>query len=108
MLIRYEVGNITRFRSLDKFASYTGLIPSTYSSGEKTFHGKLTKRGNKYLRWAFIEAVRPAVMTSLELRSYHERIKRRKGAGDARVATARKLAQISWYVWSEQRLYEIR
>ena len=108
VLIRYEVGDITRFRLPDKFASYTGLIPSTYSSGEKTFHGKLTKRGNKYLRWAFIEAVRPAVMTSPELRAYHDRIRRRKGAGDARVATARKLACITWYVWTEQRLYEIR
>jgi len=108
VLIRYEVGDITRFRSPDKFASYTGLIPSTYSSGEKTFRGKLTKRGNKYLRWAFIEAVRPAVMTSPELRAYHDRIRRRKSAGDARVATARKLACITWYVWTEQRLYEIR
>lgn len=108
VLIRYEVGDITRFRSSGKFASYTGLVPSTYSSGEKTFHGRMTKRGNKYLRWAFIEAVRPAVMASSELRLYHQRIKRRKGAGDARVATARKLATITWHVLTEQRLYEIR
>ena len=108
VLIRYEVGDITRFRSPGKFASYTGLIPSTYCSGEKTFHGRMTKQGNKYLRWAFIEAVRPAVMASPELRFYHQRIKRRKGAGDARVATARKLACITWHVWTEQRFYEVR
>jgi transposase len=108
VLIRYEVGDISRFRSPDKFACFTGLVPSTYSSGEKTFHGRITKQGNKYLRWAFIEAVRPAVMASPELRLYNERIKRRKGAGDARVATARKLACITWHVWTEQRLYEIR
>ena len=108
VLIRYEVGDISRFRSPEKFACFTGPVPSTYSSGEKTFHGRITKQGNKYLRWAPVEAVRPAVMTSSELRFYYERIKRRKGAGDARVATARKLACITWHVLTEQRLYEVR
>ena len=88
--------------------SFPRLMPAPQRQEPKTFHGKLTKRGNKYLRWAFIEAVRPAVMTSPELRAYHDRIRRRKSAGDARVATARKLACITWYVWTEQRLYEIR
>lgn len=32
VLIRFEVGDISRFRSPKKFAAYTGLIPSTYSS----------------------------------------------------------------------------
>jgi len=108
VLIRYEVGDISRFRSPSKFAAYTGLIPSTYASGEKIYHGRITKQGNKYLRWAFVEAVTPAVRMSPELRSYYERIKRRKGAKDARGATARKLAEIAWYVWMEERLYEVR
>jgi len=60
------------------------------------------------LRWAFIEAVTPAIRVSPELRSYYERIKGRKGAKDARVATARKLAEIAWHVWTEERPYEMR
>lgn len=108
VLIRYEVGDISRFRSPSKFAAYTGLIPSTYASGERIYHGRITKQGNKYLRWAFVEAVTPAVRVSPEFRSYYERIKKRKGAKDARVATARKLAEIAWYVWTEERLYEVR
>lgn len=108
VLIRYEVGDIGRFRSPAKFSSYTGLIPSTYASGGKVHHGRITRQGNKYLRWAFIEAVTPAIKVSPELRSYYERIKRRKGTKDARVATARKLAEIAWHVWSEERFYEMR
>lgn len=108
VLIRYEVGDVRRFRSAQKFSAYTGLIPSTYASGGKVHHGRITRQGNKYLRWAFIEAVTPAVKVSPELRSYYERIKRRKGSKDARVATARKLAEIAWHVWSEERFYEMR
>lgn len=108
VLIRNEVGDISRFRSPEKFVSYTGLIPSTYASGSKVYHGRITKQGNKYLRWAFIEAVTPAIRVSPELRSYYERIKRKKGTKDARVATARKLAEIAWHVWTEERPYEVR
>lgn len=78
VLIRCEVGDISRFRSPAKFAAYTGLIPSTYASGGRIYHGRITKQGNKYLRWAFIEAVTPAIRVSPELRSYYERIKKKE------------------------------
>jgi hypothetical protein len=50
--------------------SYTGLIPSTYASAKRLTHGPLTKQGNKSLRWAFTEAVTPAIRTSPFLRRY--------------------------------------
>lgn len=107
-LIRWEVDSVKRFRQAKKFASYTGLVPSTYASGNRTVHGKLTKQGNKWLRWAFIEAVSPAVRSSQHLRSYYQRIKIRRGVKDARAATARKLAELAWTVWTEHRCYEER
>lgn len=105
VLIRYEVEDITRFGEAKKFASYTGLVPSTYASGQRMIHGRLTKQGNKWLRWAFIEAVTPAVRKSPYLRRYYERMKTRRGRKDARTATARKLAELVWIVWTEQRRY---
>ena len=106
VLIRYEVDNITRFRAAKKFASYTGLVPSTYASGQRMVHGRLTKQGNKYLRWAFIEAVTPAICTSPFLRRSYEKIKARLGAKEARTATARKLAELVWTVWTERRCWQ--
>lgn len=106
VLIRYEVDEIIRFREAKKFASYTGLIPSTDASGQRLVHGRLTKQGNKYLRWAFIEAVRPATRSSPFLRRYYEKIKARLGAKEARTATARKLAELAWTVWTEQRCWQ--
>jgi transposase len=105
VLLRYEVDDMTRFRSAKKFARYTGLIPSTYASNTRVYHGPLTKQGNKWLRWAFIEAVAPALRASSSLRHYHDRIKARRGAHDARVCTARKLAELAWTVWTERRCY---
>ena len=108
VLIRHEVGEMERFPTAKKFASYTGLIPSTYASGARITHGRLTKEGNKWLRWAFIEAVSPAIRSSPYLRGYYMRIKARGGTKDARTATARKLAELAWTMCTEKRPYEER
>jgi transposase len=105
LLISTEIDDIERFRTSSKLASYVGLIPSTYSTGNKTFHGRITKQGNKYLRWAFIEAVWPAIRKDLSLRIYYEKIKARKGANHAKVATARRLLKIVYQVLSQERNY---
>ncbi len=107
VLIAYEIDDIKRFAHEKKFFSYMGLIPSTYSSGGRTFHGRLTKQGNKYLRWAFVEAVWPAIRKDQELRNYYEAIKKQKGANRAKIATARRLATIVYRVLSQQRPYRI-
>jgi transposase len=108
VLIRHEVGEMDRFPSPKKFASYTGLVPSTYASGKRVTHGRLTKEGNKWLRWAFVEAVSPAVRSSPCLRASYERIKARRGTKDARTATTRKLSELAWAVCTERREYEER
>src|SRR5262249_13091575 len=60
LLIRYEIDAIGRFASAKKLTSYAGLCPSTYSSGGKTFHGSITRQGNRWLRWALVEAAQQA------------------------------------------------
>jgi len=49
-LIDAEIDDISRFRTPKKLAAYAGLVPSTYSSGGKTWHGKIIRQGNKWLR----------------------------------------------------------
>jgi transposase len=105
VLVVNEVGDIRRFPTPEKFCSYAGLVPSVYASGGKVFHGRLTKQGNKWLRWAVVEAVRPAVQTDPELRTYHARLRQRKGPNPAKVATARRLLTIIHRVLSQERPY---
>ena len=55
LLIVSEIGDINRFPDSYHLWSYTGLVPSTHSSGGITYHGSITKRGSKYLRWIMLE-----------------------------------------------------
>jgi transposase len=86
VLVANEIGDIRRFATPEKLCAYAGLVPSVYASGSKVFHGRLTKQGNKWLRWAMVEAVRPAVKSDPELRAYYERLRHRKGSNPAKVA----------------------
>ena len=69
------------------------------------FHGGLTKQGNKWLRWAVVEAVRPAVTTDPDLRRYYERLRQRKGPNPAKVARARRLLLLTHRVLTHERPY---
>jgi len=108
MLIRHEIDKIERFPSSNKLCAYAGLVPSTYSSGGKTYHGRIIKQGNKYLRWALIEAVIPAIRKDAQISSYYYLMKAKKGSNSAKVATARRLLKIVYQVWKENRFYRIK
>lgn len=105
VLIRYEIDDIERFPSAKKLCSYAGLVPSTYSTGGRTYHGKITKQGNKWLRWALTEAAQGAIVKDLWLRMYHWKISKRGGKKKATIAVARKLLEIIYKVWRERRPY---
>lgn len=51
-----EIGDFDRFATGGRFASYLGLVPGEYSSGESQHRTGLTKAGNVTLRTALIEA----------------------------------------------------
>ena len=106
-LVKTEIGEIERFSSASKLSSYVGLVPSTYASGGKVWHGRLTKQGNKWLRWSMVEAVKAAISSNGELRSYYERIKRNKGPKAAKVATARRLLAIVYRVLKEKDTFKL-
>jgi transposase len=105
LLMVSEIDDIKRFRSDKKLHAYAGLIPSTHSSAGRTFHGKLIKTGNKYIRWAMIEAVWPAIRSDTYLNNYFQRFSCRKGVNRAKVCTARRLLTIVYKVLKEKREY---
>lgn len=107
LLIATEIDDIARFRDKNKFASYAGLIPSVHASADKRFYGRIIGHGNKYLRWAFIEAVWPAIRKDLSLRELYESLKARKGANKAKVAVARRLAIIAYRILSQRKPYQV-
>lgn len=105
MLVISEIDDIRRFASPAKLHAYAGVIPSTHSSGGRTRHGRIIKASNKYLRWAMVEAVWPAIRKDPELYRYYHRLAGRKNANTAKVATARRLLSIVYRVLTEERDY---
>jgi transposase len=105
VLVAVEIEDLKRFEDVSKLHGYAGVIPSTHSSGERSWHGKIIKEGNRWLRWAAVEAVWPALRADFDLRCYYDRMKRRKGANSAKVATARRLLTIIYRMLKENRPY---
>jgi len=105
VLMAVEIADISRFRRVEELHSYAGVVPSTYSSGERTFHGRITKQGNAWVRWAAIEAVTPACQKDLGLRILYTRLARRKGSNVAKIAVARRLLTIIFRILTEKRDY---
>jgi transposase len=105
VLVAVELSDIDRFEKVEQLHAYAGLIPSTRSSGDKTYHGRITKQGNKWLRWAVVEAVYPAIRADHDLKVFYQRIARRKGANVAKIVTARRLLTIIYKILKEKRIY---
>jgi transposase len=108
VLVAKEIDDISRFRDEKKLCAYAGLMPSTYASGGKVFHGRITKTGDKWLRWAFIKAVEPAISCDADLFTCYLQLKMKKGTNATKVATARRLLTVAYRVLSQERLYERR
>jgi len=106
-LIATEIDGIDRFPSADKLASYIGLIPATYSSGGITRHGRITKQGNKWLRWAFVEATTKVKVTNAQFNGYYAPIAKRKGDKIAKVALARRMVTIAYSMLRDRRPFEL-
>lgn len=104
-----EIGDIGRFPSAKKLQGYAGLVPSTYSSGDKQIHGRITKQGSRWLRWTMIEAAyhQERCKKIPGFGSYYNSMKKRKGTKTAAVATARKLLAVVWRLLKDNRPYEI-
>ena len=88
------IGNIDDFESADKLAAYVGIVPKLSQSNETDNRGRITKRGNKLMRATLVQCTLVATRYSGYLNAFYQRMKERRGAGKAIIATARKLLSI--------------
>lgn len=107
-IILAEIGDINRFLSSSKLASYTGIVPSLHQSGKVRYSGSITKQGNKYLRWAFVEAAHVAIRKDPYLGAYYDKLRHKKGPHIAIVATAHKLLTYTYQVLRKNEPYKYK
>ena len=91
-----EIGDISRFKNKERFASYTGLIPKEYSSGEKVVKGHITKHGPSILRFFLTEISHIIIKYTKKFRTKYLSIVRRLGKKRSIIAIARILAETTF------------
>lgn len=88
-----EWGDISRFGRKEEFASFLGMVPSDYSSGEQERQGHITKQGNRDVRSWLVECSWIAIRKDPVLLDKFRRVLKNCGSKKkAIVAVARKLA----------------
>ena len=108
------VGEPTRFPSGRHFAAYFGLTPRENSSGFERRMGRISKRGNTYVRFLLIHGARAAPLAAGRTREpdtlqrWALDLAARSGHNKATVALANRIARIAWRVWKDERPYERR
>ena len=102
LVIKSEIGDISRFPNANKLCSYAGLVPSTYASADKIRTGRITKRGSKWLRKTLIDAVTLRRGKPNKISVFYLKLKKNKGTGKAKVAAARKLCTIIFAILSDK------
>jgi len=93
------------------FAAWLGLVPRQMSTGDRTILGKISKRGNRYLRVLFVQAawvvlIKPKSWERYGLKPWLEAARKRLHHNVLAIALANKLARIAWSVLARGRDFE--
>jgi transposase len=96
LLIVAELGEVQRFSTAKQVGAYAGLTARVHQSGGHCYRGSITRQGSPWLRWILVEAAMKVIREDVALKNFYTRVRKRSSAKIARVATARKLAEICW------------
>src|SRR5689334_12821659 len=100
LMMLAEIGDITRFGSARKLASWAGLTPTVRGSDLTVRHGHISKQGSAWLRWVLNQAAQTA-KRSPEFAAAYSSIAKRRGKKIATIAIARKLLTRSYHLLAE-------
>jgi len=106
------VGDFKQFRSGDQFGAWLGLVPRQDSTGGKARLGRITKRGDDYLRTLLIQGAKAAVMSAAKrddpISRWTVQLTARVGWQKACVAMANKNARILWAVMTREQGFDAK
>lgn len=87
----FELGDISRFKGAREVAAYAGLVPRVTQSGDTARHGKITRRGNRELRWILGQWAIRLLCRDIRVRRWAASRLQRMATNKVRVALARRL-----------------
>src|SRR5512140_204314 len=100
LVILAEIGDVSRFGSARKLASWAGLTPTVRGSDRVAHYGHISKEGSVWLRWVLCEAAQTA-KRSPQFAATFQTIAKRRGKKIATTAVARKLLTRAWHLLTD-------
>ena len=94
-----EVGDWTAFSSGRSLAAWIGLVPRQHSTGGKERLGRISKQGNRHLRWLLVAGAMAVIRYARQhgtKRLWLARLMGRRPTKVAAVALANKIARMAW------------
>ena len=101
-----EIGDIQRFNSPKALCNWAGLTPRIRSSAGITRHGHISKEGSPFLRHAMTQAATGATRFSRRWSQVYRNLQPRCGKRAARVAVARRLLTVVYYMLKRHEPYQ--
>ena len=108
-------GEVSHYRNARHFASWFGLTPKEHSSGSTRHLGRISKRGDRYLRMLLTHGARAVLRAALvakqagkqvdDLKDWALKVQGRTNHNKAACALANKLARICYAVLRDHEPY---
>jgi transposase len=104
------VDDVHRFPSSRKLVGYSGLAPTVRQSSERTEYGSISREGRRELRAVWVQIAHLVAIDrhrdTQPLRSWFNRVAKRRGKKTAVVALARRLLVIAYHLLREETNYD--
>jgi transposase len=107
LVILYEIHIISRFPTVQDFASYARLIKPNKKSAGKTYPGSNGKIGNAYLKWAFSEAAILMIRQSGDIKAYHLKLKNKHGKAKALAILSHRIGRAVYYILKNKEAFDM-
>ena len=106
LTIIYEIGNINRFESVQKFASYARLVKCKAESAGKCYGTQGNKIGNAHLKWAFSEAAVLYLRGNKKAQRYLLQLQKRMTKAKAISVLAHKLGRCVYFMLKKDKVFD--
>ena len=105
LTILYEIGAVTRFETVQNFASYARLVKCKAESAGKSYGTQGNKIGNAHLKWAFSEAAVHYLKGNDKAKNYLVKLQKRMSKAKALSVLAHKLGRCVYFMLKNERVF---
>jgi len=107
LMIMYETGDIRRFAKVGNYTSYCRCVRAHCTSNGKVKGRNNSKNGNKYLSWAFVEAVHHAKRCCPRAKKFYDRKFSKRNGALATKALAAKWSKAAYHIMKNQEAFDL-